>query len=310
MLARVSAIAMNAYREAVRARILYGLLAFALAACGYSVIVASLSLDQQARVVSDVGSASISLCAVLVAIVLGATSLYRELELKTIFPILARPLHRHEYLVGKYLGILLTLVVFVALDGALVLAILGVETGASLAQILGAAGVLFAVLGALLLRFKHSRVELVVPWSIVMFVVMAFLAAPAGQNRQLVLASCLLTLCESAIITAVATLFSSFSSPFLTAVFTLSVFLIGRSAETLAHLPARQVGAATKQTAAILAHVVPNLQAYVPARPILLGEVPSLPTWPLVAKAAGQSLAYSIVMLALATLIFRRRDFS
>ena len=310
MLQRVGAIAMNAYREAVRARILYGLLAFALAACGYSVIVASLSIDQQARVVSDVGSASISLCAVLVAIVLGATSLYRELELKTIFPILARPLHRHEYLVGKYLGTLLTLVVFVALDGALVLAILGLETGASPAQVLGAAAVLFVVLGGLLWRFKYSRVQLVVPWSIVMFVVMAFLAAPAGPNRQLVLASCLLTLCESAIITAVATLFSSFSSPFLTAVFTLSVFLIGRSAETLAHLPAKQVGAVTKQTAAVLARVVPNLQAYVPARPILLGQVPNLPTWPLVAKAAGQSLAYSIVMLALATLIFRRRDFS
>lgn len=310
MLSRVAAIAMNAYREAVRARILYGLLAFALAACGYSVIVASLSLDQQARVVSDVGSASISLCAVLVAIVLGATSLYRELELKTIFPILARPLHRHEYLVGKYLGTLLTLVVFVALDGALVLAILGLETGASVAQVVGAAVALFAVLGVLLLRFKHARVQLVVPWSIVTFAVMALLAAPAGPNRQLVLASCLLTLCESAIITAVATLFSSFSSPFLTAVFTLSVFLIGRSAETLAHLPAKQVGALTKQSAAVLARVVPNLQAYVPARPILLGQVPNLPTWPLVAKAAGQSLAYSIVMLAVATLIFRRRDFS
>ena len=310
MLARAAAIAMNAYREAVRARVLYGLLAFALAACGYSVIVASLSLDQQARVVSDVGSASISLCAVLVAIVLGATSLYRELELKTIFPILARPLHRHEYLVGKYLGTLLTLLVFIALDGALVLAILGLETGAAPSRVLGAAGVLFVALGLLLLRFKHARVQLVVPWSLVLFAVMAFLAAPAGANRQLVLASCLLTLCESAIITAVATLFSSFSSPFLTAVFTLSVFLIGRSADTLAHLPAKQVGAATKEAAGVLARIVPNLQAYVPARPILLGQVPDLPTWPLVAKAAGQSLAYSIVMLAFATLIFRRRDFS
>jgi ABC-type transport system involved in multi-copper enzyme maturation permease subunit len=310
MVTRVAAIAMNAYREAVRARVLYGLLAFALAACGYSVIVASLSLDQQARVVSDVGAASISLCAVLVAIVLGATSLYRELELKTIFPILARPLHRHEYLVGKYLGTLLTLLVFIALDGALVLAILALETGAPPVRIAAAAIALFVVLGVMLLRFKHSRVQLVAAWSLVLFAVMAFLAAPAGANRQLVLASCLLTLCESAIITAVATLFSSFSSPFLTAVFTLSVFLIGRSADTLAHLPAKQVGQTTKQAAAVLARVMPNLQAYVPARPILLGQVPNLPTWPLVARAAGQSLAYSIVMLAIATLIFRRRDFS
>lgn len=310
MLARVSAIAMNAYREAVRARVLYGLLAFALAACGYAVIVASLSLDQQARVISDVGAASISLCAVLVAIVLGATSLYRELELKTIFPILARPLHRHEYLVGKYLGILLTLVVFVALDGALVLGILAVETGAQLGTVLGAAGGLFAMLAVLLFRFPRARVQAVVPWSLVTFATMAYLAAPAGANRQVVLASCVLTLCESAIITAVATLFSSFSSPFLTAVFTLSVFLIGRSADTLAHLPARQVGEAVKRSAGVLARIVPNLQVYVPARPVLLGQVPGLPTWPLVAKAAAQSCAYSIVLIAVATLIFRRRDFS
>jgi Cu-processing system permease protein len=310
MLARISAIAMNAYREAVRARVLYGLLAFALAACGYAVIVASLSLDQQARVISDVGSASISLCAVLVAIVLGATSLYRELELKTIFPILARPLHRHEYLLGKYLGILLTLVVFVALDGALVLGILAVETGAALGTVLGAAGGLLAMLALLLFRFRRARVQAVVPWSLATFAAMAWLAAPAGPNRQVVLASCVLTVCESAIITAVATLFSAFSSPFLTAIFTLSVFLIGRSADTLAHLPARQVGQTVKHAASVLARVVPNLQAYVPARPVLLGQVPGLPTWPLVAKAAAQSCAYSVALLAVATLIFRRRDFS
>ncbi len=310
MLARISAIAMNAYREAVRARVLYGLLAFALAACGYAVIVASLSIDQQARVISDVGSASISLCAVLVAIVLGATSLYRELELKTIFPILTRPLHRHEYLVGKYLGTLLTLLVFIALDGALVLGILAVETGASIASVLGAGAGLLAALGLLLWRLPRSRVQAVVPWSLVTFAVMAILAAPAGPNRQVVLASCVLTVCETAIITAIATLFSSFSSPFLTAIFTLSVFLIGRSADTLAHLPARQVGATVKRAAGVLAHVVPNLQAYVPARPVLLGQVPGLPTWPLVAKAAAQSCAYSIALIAVATLVFRRRDFS
>ncbi len=310
MLRRISAIAMNAYREAVRARVLYGLLAFALAACGYAVIVASLSLDQQARVVSDVGSASISLCAVLVAIVLGATSLYRELELKTIFPILARPLFRHEYLLGKYLGTLLTLVVFIAIDGAVVLAILAGETGASIGWLGFATVALLAVLGLALWRMPHARVQVVVPWALASFVVMAILAAPAAGNRQLVLASCVLTLSEAAIVTAIATLFSSFSSPFLTAVFTLSLFLIGRSADTLAHLPAKEVGATVKTAASVLARVVPNLQVYVPARPILLGQVPEISTWSLVARGAAQSFAYSAVLLAVAALIFRRRDFA
>jgi Cu-processing system permease protein len=310
MITRVVAVAFNAYREAVRARVLYGLLAFALAACGYAVVVASLSIDQQARVVSDVGSASISLCAVLVAIVLGATTLYRELELKTIFPILARPLRRHEYLLGKYLGILLTLLVFVAIDGAVVLGILGLETGAKPARVLGAAGALFVVLALLLWRFRRVRVHLVVPWSLAAYAVMAALASTAGANRQVVLASSVLTLAEVAIITAVATFFSSFSSPFLTAIFTLSVFLIGRSADTLAHLPVREVGPTVKHTAAVLAHIVPNLQVYVPSRPVLLGLVPEIRTWHLVAKAIAQAGAYSLVMLGVAALIFRRRDFS
>ena len=310
MLARVAAIALNAYREAVRARVLYALLLIALGACGYSVIVASLSLDQQPRVISDVGSASISVCAVVVAIVLVATSLYRELELKTLFPILARPLRRHEYLVGKYLGTLLTLVVFVAIDGAVVLGILALETGAKPSSVLGAAVALVAVLATLLVRFSRVRVHVVVPWALGAFATMAFLAAPAAANRQLVVASCALTLSEAAIIAAVATLFSSFSSPYLTAGYTLSVFFIGRSGDTLAHLPARQVGATVKRSAAVLAHVMPNLQVYVPARPVLLGQVPEVPVWHLVAKGAAQSCAYSVVMLALAALVFRRRDFS
>ncbi len=310
MLARVFAVAMNAYREAVRARVLYGLLAFALAACGYSVIVASLSLDQQARVVSDVGAASISLCAVLVAIVLGATALYRELELKTIFPILARPIRRHEYLVGKYLGILLTLFVFVAIDGAVVLAILALESDAKVGTVLGAVLALVVLLAVLLWRLPRMRVAMIVPWSLAAFVTMAVLAAPAGPSRQLVVASSILTLSEVAIVTAIATLFSSFSSPFLTAVFTLSAFLIGRSADTLAHLPPKQVGEVVTRSAGALARVVPNLQVYVPSRPILLGEVPEVPTWTLVTKGALQAGAYSIVLLCFATLIFRRRDFS
>src|SRR4051812_19622129 len=145
MLMRIAAIALNAYREAVRARILYGLLGLALATCGYSLVVATLSLHQEARVVANVGAASISLYAVLVAIVLGATSLHRELELKTIFPILTRQLRRHEYLIGKYFGMLATLAVFVAIDAAVVLGILAIEAGQKPWLVATAAALLAAI---------------------------------------------------------------------------------------------------------------------------------------------------------------------
>src|SRR5213592_4953939 len=107
MFARISVVALNTYREAVRARVLHGLFALALATAGYSLVVGAFALNSRLRVISDLGAASISIYGIVVAVVLGATSLYRELELKTIFPILARPVSRTEYLAGKYFGTLL-----------------------------------------------------------------------------------------------------------------------------------------------------------------------------------------------------------
>jgi hypothetical protein len=111
------------------------------------------------------------------------------------------------------------------------------------------------------------------------------------------------------IVSAIATVFSSFSSPFLTAVFTLGVFLVGREADTLGHLPARVFGDFVKRLGGALSRVVPNLQVYVPARPLLTGEAPdvSLPFY--VGQAAAQSLAWSVALLVVAHWIFRRRDF-
>ncbi len=170
MLARVLAIALNTYREAVRARLLLGVFALGLATCAYSIVVASLSLHNELRVIADLGSASLSLYAVLVAIVLGSTSLYRELEYKTIFPILSRPIRRWEYLVGKYLGTLLTIGVFVAIETAAVLALLAIEAGESPWKVGTIVAAMLAVLGGALLRARHTRVFVAIPWALALAV--------------------------------------------------------------------------------------------------------------------------------------------
>ncbi len=309
MFARILAIAMNTYREAVRARVLYGLLAAALGTSVYSVLVATLSLSQEARVVADIGSASISLYAVLVAIVLGATSLHRELELKTIFPILTRPLRRHEYVIGKYLGTLLTLAVFVALDGASVLLLLAVLSAQNPLLVIAVVTGLAIALAGLLVRAKFSRVFVVVPWSLALLLASALLAAPAGPERRLVVASMILTFGEVAIVAGVATLFSSFSSPFLTAIFTFGVFLVGRSADLLANLPAKVFGDTIRTVGRVLARVFPNLHLYVPPRPLLLGQVADTPLWPFVIQASLHAVVYATALLSLGALIFRKRDF-
>src|SRR3954467_8428190 len=167
MLARFSVIALNTYREAVRARILHGLFALALATAGYSLVVGAFALSSSLRVVSDLGAASVSIYGIIVAVVLGATSLYRELELKTIFPILARPIRRSEYLTGKYLGTVLTLAVFIAANSGVLLLALAVESGGSVVAPLSIAAGGPGLLGGLSIRSQRFRTFLPIPWALV-----------------------------------------------------------------------------------------------------------------------------------------------
>jgi hypothetical protein len=310
MLTRVLVIALNTYREAVRARLLIGVFALALATCAYAMVVASLSLHNEVRVVADLGATALSLYGVIIAVVLGSTSLYRELEHKTVFPILSRPIRRWEYLLGKYAGTLLTVTVFVAADAAAVLATLALEADQVLSKVALPLGAMLVILAIALARTRTRRVFVVIPWSFALAAVMWTVASPALEDRQLVVAAALLSICEVAIVAAVATFFASFSSPFLTATFTASVFVIGRSADMLAHLPKKMLGAPLAAACAGLAKFVPNLHVYVPARPLLLGQVAGQAVWRYVGAAAMYAVFYSTALLVVGAFAFRRRDFS
>jgi len=243
--------------------------------------------------------------------VLGSTSLYRELEYKTIFPILSRPIRRWEYLIGKYCGAVLTVFVFIAVEGAAVLSMLAVETGQAGWKV---AALGLGSLGALAIAWwrapTQARVFLVIPWATIVAGLAWLLSTTAPLERQLVTASAVLGICEVAIVTAVATLFASFSSPFLTAAFTGMVFVIGRSADTLAHIPKRVFGSGVSAGGRVLARIVPNLHVYVPPRPLLLGEVAGQFVWTYVGWAALHAVFYATVLLVGGALAFQRRDFS
>jgi ABC-type transport system involved in multi-copper enzyme maturation permease subunit len=259
--------------------------------------------------VSDLGAAATSIFAIVVAIIIGATSLYRELELKTIFPILARPIRRGEYLVGKLLGTVLTLAVFVAANAGVLLLAVAALSGRPLWLVLGivASGGLLLVLG--LWRLAKARTWLPIPWASVIFLLGFLLAADAPDERRVIGASALLVVCEVSIVVAITTLFSAFSSPFLTAVFTLGLFVVGRSADTLAAMPERLFGAGIQRISAALSKVVPNLMIYQPERPLLTGEAADAALGPYLLMAGLHAVAWTVVLLAFSTLIFRRRDF-
>ena len=123
------AIAHNTYREAIRDRILYGFLFFALALILFSLVLGQLSFNQQVRCTIDIGLAGISLFSVLIAIFLGITLLHKEIEKRTIYPVLAKPVARSTYMLGKFLGLAATIAVQMALMVAVFLALVAFEGG-------------------------------------------------------------------------------------------------------------------------------------------------------------------------------------
>jgi Cu-processing system permease protein len=313
MLDRVLAIALNTYRESLRARVLMGLGGVAFFVAFYALIVGTFTLESAPRVMSDIGSASISLFSVVVAVVITATSLHRELEQKTLFPILARPIRRGEYLVGKYLGTLLTIAVFIMADAGLTL-LISAGQGAALAG-KPVAGVIrvgvaaVAALGFCMWRWPWARTFGPIPWSALLLVATVALSSGVPDERRVVLGNSALALFEVVIVTAFAMLFSSFSTPFLSAIFTLGVFVIGRSADTLARFPVKYFGRPMHDAAVVLSRVVPNLYVYVPPRPLLTGEAVGQPLGAYLATAGVAAAAWALGLLAVASFIFKRRDF-
>jgi ABC-type transport system involved in multi-copper enzyme maturation permease subunit len=304
---RIYAIALNTFREAVRDRVLYAVLGFACAVLFFTLALAELSLHEQARVINDIGLASISLFSVMVAIFLGSSLLYKEIERKTLYVILPKPIRRSEFLLGKYLGIVLTALVFVGLMGALQIWITALSAEAAPLALLGSLLALALVLGAGL-YFARDRTAVLVPFAALALLTVSLVAAQAHVALAPILAQ--LTLCsvEVLVLAAVAILFSSFSSPFLTGIFTLGIWVLGRSADDMATMKSKQLSASIRQGLHFAAEVLPNLQLFVPGRTLLTGQSKVL-VWPYVANSAGYGLLYATLLLVVAALIFQRRDF-
>mgnify|MGYP000939978989 CR=1 FL=1 len=106
---RIFTIAANTFRETVRDRILYGLVAFALIVLPGSRLVISLSVGQEVRILKDFGYGAIALFGLLIAVVSGTALLFKEMDKRTIYVLVAKPVRRWELLVGKYFGLLATL---------------------------------------------------------------------------------------------------------------------------------------------------------------------------------------------------------
>jgi len=115
---RITSIARNTFREAVRDRVLYNLVLFVLLLTGAAVFIGELSGGQERKIIVDLGLSAMLLFGVFIAIFVGVGLVYKEIERRTVYAIFAKPVGRGEFLVGKYFGLCLTLFVNVIIMGA------------------------------------------------------------------------------------------------------------------------------------------------------------------------------------------------
>jgi ABC-type transport system involved in multi-copper enzyme maturation permease subunit len=114
---RTFTIALSTYRESIRSKILYSILVFAVLVVGASALFGSVTIGDQVKVIKDFGLFALSLFTVLYCIISGSSLLYKELERRTIFNLLSKPVRRWEFLTGKFLGIFATAAVLLLFMG-------------------------------------------------------------------------------------------------------------------------------------------------------------------------------------------------
>jgi ABC-type transport system involved in multi-copper enzyme maturation permease subunit len=129
---RIVAIARNTFREAVRDRVLYNLVIFVLLLSVGAVFLGAASASQDVKIIVDFGLSATLLFGAVIAIFVGVGLVRKEIERRTLYVIFAKPVGRGEFLLGKYLGLCLTLAVNVAVMGAgVTLVLLAVVRGST-----------------------------------------------------------------------------------------------------------------------------------------------------------------------------------
>jgi len=124
VVAAIVAIALNTFREAVRDRVLYLLLIFALVLIAVSRLLSLLTVGNEEKIIKDVGLSAISLFGVLTAVFVGVSLVFKEIERRTVYTLLANPIRRWQFVAGKFAGLLAVLAMNVLLMSSALFGIL------------------------------------------------------------------------------------------------------------------------------------------------------------------------------------------
>ncbi len=255
MIGRIWAMAVNTAREAIRSKVLYTLLFFSLAMMLLGSVLSMLSYVERERMVQDFAFASIRLFSVAIAVFVGVGLIHKEVERRTVYTILSKPLSRAEFLIGKYTGLILIIWLQVAIMASFF-------AGVSL-----------------------------------------LMGAPLGFTH---LAALALIAVELALVVALATLFSSFTTPLLASFFSCGLWFAGHLTRDLRDHGANSSSALVREATALMHRILQDLESFnlsiqaAHQLPIAASDI-----WFPALYGAG----YVAIILASAAMIFERRDF-
>ena len=267
---RVGLVAWHVFKESVRDRVLYGIGAFALLLVAGTVVIGQITAGQDMKIIKDLGLATIEVAAVLMTVFIGVGLVSREIDRRSIFSLLAKPLPRWEFIVGKYLGLLLTIVVNVWAMGA-------------------------ALYVVLIWQNAVTPEGVRMGWP-----------APAVDPRLLTVL--IMISAEMALLTAVALFFSAFSSSALVSVvFTVGLFVAGLASRDLRGFgDIVDVHPVVATVVSAIGWALPAFAEFDIKSQVVHG-IPVAPG--MIALSLGYAIVYSAAVLAGAVVLFSRREF-
>jgi ABC-type transport system involved in multi-copper enzyme maturation permease subunit len=257
MSAMPGVVAINTFREAVRDRVLYNLVLFALMMIGAAILVGQISIGIERLVIINLGLSAISIFGLVMAVFIGVGLVHKEMEKRTLYTLLAKPIRRSEFLVGKYGGLLLTLLVNTSF------------------MALGLAAALY------------------------------YVGRPFVESDAWILVAIYFILLEFALVTALALFFSCFSSPMLSALFTLGIYVTGVFGTDIRDFGEFTKNPALKVAAGALYYLVPNFHNFNVIAAVAHGElIPAALIW----QNTLYAILYVTLVLAAASAVFSRRN--
>jgi len=256
MTQRLWYVGFNTFREAVRDRVLYNLVFFALLLVGFTPLFGKISIGLERIVLVNLGLTAITLFGVVIAIFVGTGLVSKEIDKKTLYTVLARPVRRWEFILGKYAGLAGTLAV----------------------------NTFFMAIGFL--------------------IALVYVTRTFGRGDVSLFAALYFIGLEFLVITAIAMLFSTFSSPLFSAVFSFALFVIGSFADDLRGFAGLTEGA-TKWTVLAISYLVPNFGAMNVVSQVAHQQPVS---GNLLLQNTVYAVLYSAAALSAAIMIFERRD--